>query len=576
MPSSDALAPAECSRLIMQLADRRRLIAFGLREIGRRFYRRSAGLRLALTPFSNSVPDRLIVAPTDLRAIDPFVAEEIGYGRFPLAGTSLDTEGQSPFAIDPPSRAFAERLHSFAWLRHIRAERTDQACAHARLIVASWMTLHGRGARGVAWQPNVVAERVIAWLSHSTVVLQGAEAGFYRRFMKSLSYQVRYLRRIVRGLPMDETRLRVRIALAMASISMPTRNAYIRREGHRLDRELERQILADGGHVSRNPRANMDLLLDLLPLRQTYINLGHDLPPKLISTVDRMYPALRFFRHQDGDLALFNGATSTPASELMSVLHYDETAGRPFKSLPHMNYHRLSAGDATVIVDTGQPLSPELSQRTHAGCLSFEMSASRYRFIVNCGAPKFALREYRQLARSTAAHSTVTLNETSSSRVLRSPLCGSSILAGITGVDVERWDDAHGNDWLRAVHDGYLRPFGYYHEREIGVSSKGNKIKGHDRLFAPDGAKGRGEPVLATVRFHVHPTISLSRRDGETVLLVAPDGEAWYFSAPGLSVAVEEDIFFADASGFRASQQLVIEFSPPDVSEIRWMLRRED
>lgn len=562
--------------MIMQLADRRRLVAFGLRETGRRFYRRTAGLRLALTPFSNSVPDRLIVAPTDLHAIDTFVAEEIAYGRFPLAGTSLDAGRQSPFAIDPPSRMFAERLHSFAWLRHIRAERTEQACAHARSIVASWMTLHGGRVRGVAWRPNVVAERVIAWLSHSTVVLQGAEAGFYRRFMKSLAYQVRYLRRIVRGMPMEETRLRIRIALAMASISMPTRNAFIRREGSRLDRELERQILPDGGHVSRNPRANLDLLLDLLPLRQTYINLGHDVPPKLIPTIDRMYPALRFFRHQDGDLALFNGATSTPASELISVLRYDETAGKPFKSLPHMNYHRLSSGSATVIVDTGKPLTPELSQRTHAGCLAFEMSAGRHRFIVNCGAPKFAQRDFRQLARSTAAHSTVTLNETSSGRMLRSPLCGSSILTGISSVEAERWEDDRGNDWLRTVHDGYLREFGYYHEREIGLSSKGNKIKGHDRMFSPEGAKNHTKPIHATARFHIHPAINLSRIDTETIMLVALDGETWHFSAPGLAVNVEEDIFFADASGFRNSQQLVIEFSLPEVSDIRWMLKRAE
>jgi uncharacterized heparinase superfamily protein len=221
-------------------------------------------------------------------------------------------------------------------------------------VVADWIALYGRRPQGIAWEAHVAAERVIAWLSHSTVVLQGAEAGFYRRFMKSLAYQVRYLRKIAGCTPEGDTRLRLRIALAMASISMPTRAAYIRREGRRLDRELERQILADGGHVSRNPRAVLDLLIDLLPLRQTYINLGHDLPQKLIPTIDRMYPALRFFRHQDGDLALFNGASSTPASELMSVLRYDETAGKPFKALPHMNYHRLSADGTTLIVDTGR------------------------------------------------------------------------------------------------------------------------------------------------------------------------------------------------------------------------------
>jgi uncharacterized heparinase superfamily protein len=557
----------------MKLADRRRLLSSGLREIWRRLGRRSAPLRLAATPFALQVPDRLIVAPTDLRSLDPFVAEEILEGRFPLAGRTLETFGQSPFSVELPSRPFAERLHSFAWLRHIRANKTEAACSHAREIVSDWIVMYGRRRRGVAWEPNVVAERVIAWLSHSTVVLQGAEAGFYRRFMKSLAYQVRYLRKITRYTPPGETRLRQRIALAMASISMPTRAAYIRREGNRLDRELEQQILADGGHISRNPRAMLDLLLDLLPLRQTYINLGHTLPQKLIPTIDRMYPALRFFRHQDGDLALFNGASATPASELMSVLRYDESAGKPFKALPHMNYHRLTAEGTTLIVDTGHPLSSDLSCSAHAGSLSFEMSSGRHRFIVNCGAPKSASRSYRTISRSTAAHSTVVLEETSSSRIARSRLAGAILLPGVSNVDVERWDDAHGNDWLRAIHNGYVHEHGYFHEREIGLGLKGNKIKGHDRFFVPEGAAA-GAAVSAVARFHIHPAITLKRRDEESVAMRAPDGEIWIFAAPGLQVLIDEDIFFADASGTRPSQQLVIEFSPPETSEIRWMLRR--
>ncbi|WP_085421584.1 heparinase II/III family protein [Xaviernesmea oryzae] len=558
----------------MRLADRRRLFSFGIREIWRRLCRRSAGLRLAVTSSALQVPERLIVAPTDLRALDPFVAEEILEGRFPLAGRILETYGESPFSVELPSRAFAERLHSFAWLRHIRTNKTEAACAHARQIVADWIALHGRRPKGMAWEPNVAAERVVAWLSHSTVVLQGAEAGFYRRFMRSLAYQVRYLRKIAGCTPEGETRLKLRIALAMASISMPTRAAYIRREGMRLDRELERQIMADGGHVSRNPRTVLDLLIDLLPLRQTYINLGHDLPPKLIPTIDRMYPALRFFRHQDGDLALFNGASATPASELLSVLRYDETAGKPFKALPHMNYHRLSAEGTTLIVDTGRPLSPALSRGAHAGCLSFEMSSGRHRFIVNCGAPKYAGKNYRQIARSTAAHSTVTLNETSSSRFARSRFTGPLMLGGVSDVQVERWDDVHGNDWLRASHDGYLTELGYFHEREIGLNRSGDKIKGHDRLFRPEGEEANDDPVAAVARFHIHPAIMLSRRDEESVTMRAADGESWIFAAPGLDLLIDEDIFFADVSGVRPSQQLVIEFSPPETLEIRWMLRR--
>ncbi|MDE1160223.1 MAG: heparinase II/III family protein [Neorhizobium sp.] len=560
----------------MGFADRRRLAAFGLREIGRRLCRRSAGLRLAVTASALRVPDRLIVAPTDLRALDPFIAEEIFDGRFPLAGHVLETVGESPFLIELPSRAFAERLHSFSWLRHVRTIKSAASCAHARQLVSDWIAVHGRRPKGVAWEAHVAAERVIAWLSHSTIILQGAEAGFYRRFMKSLAYQVRYLRKIVGCTAVGEGRLKLCIALAMASISMPTRTGYIRREGQRLDREMERQILSDGGHVSRNPRAVLDALLDLLPLRQTYINLGHDLPSKLILTIDRMYPALRFFRHQDGDLALFNGATATPASELLAVLRYDETAGKPFKALPHMNYHRLSSEGTTIIVDTGLPLSDALSRNAHAGCLSFEMSAGRHRFIVNCGAPKFASKASRNIVRATAAHSTVTLADTSSSRIVKAKLAGPMLIGGVSDVSVGRSDDQHGNDWLKASHDGYAQEFGYLHEREIGLSAKGDKIKGHDRLYLPEGEAARDEILTAAARFHIHPAVSLSRRDRESVVMRAPDGESWIFSAPGLEVLIDEDMFFADVSGVRPSQQLVIEFTLPETTDIRWMLRRVD
>src|SRR3546814_676309 len=170
-----------------------------------------------------------------------------------------------------------------------------------------------------------------------------------------------------------------------------------------------------------------------------------------------------------------------------------------------------------------------------------------------------------RLARTTAPYSTLTLNETSSSRLLRSAFCRSSILAGISNIDVERWEDAHGNDWLRASHDGYLREFGYCHEREIGLSSRGDKIKGHDRFFAPDDVRPRKGILPAIARFHVHPAITLSAPDAESVLMTASDGETWQFSAPGIGVQIEEDIFFADASGLRRSQQIVIEFSLPDV-----------
>jgi len=536
--------------------------------------RRAALLRLRAFRHTIQAPERLIVAPTDLRAIDSHVADEIMNGRFPLAGRMLETNGKSPFAFTLPSRAFANRLHGFGWLRHMRAYKSDRASLIARSIVDSWLSLHSGRIEGVAWEIDVTAQRVIAWLSHSPVVLHNADRGFYRRFMRSLAFQVRYLRRMAPYAPAGEVLFRLRIALAMASISMPMRAGALRKAALALDNEFDLQILPDGGHISRNPRAGLELLLDLLPLRQTYVNLGHDLPQKLISGIDRMYPALRFFRHQDGDLALFNGATSTLANELMSVLRYDETAGQPFKAMPHSRYQRLAAGKTVVIADTGTPPIGPLSRTAHAGCLSFEMSSGRHRFIVNSGSPKFAGKRYVQMARTTATHSTVTLNDTSSSHFSPSEFLGHVMTDMVDTVTVERAETEDGRDGLKMVHDGYLRDFGVLHERELSMNSAGAIIAGRDRLILP-GEKVSDEPLKAAVRFHIHPSINLKQNDRESILLTAPDGESWLFSSPGNEVLISEDIFFADASGICGSDQIEIDFDFAEKPEIRWFLSRK-
>ncbi|NLS05857.1 heparinase [Rhizobium sp. P32RR-XVIII] len=552
----------------------RRFSTLYVREAWRRFSRRRVLLRLRFFRRTIKVPERLIVAPTDLRAIDSHIADEIMNGRFPLAGRLLETNGKSPFGFTLPSRAFASRLHGFGWLRHMRAYKNDRASAVARAIVDGWLSLHAGRMEGIAWEIDVTSQRVIAWLSHSPVVLQNADRGFYRRFTKSLAFQVRYLQRMAPFAPAGEGLFRLRIALAMASIAMPARQSVMRKAALALDNEFDSQILPDGGHISRNPRVGLELLLDLLPLRQTYVNLGHDLPQKLIAGIDRMYPALRFFRHQNGDLALFNGATATLANELMSVLRYDETAGQPFKAMPHSRYQRLAAGNTVLIADTGPPAAGTLSRTAHAGCLSFEMSSGRHRFIVNSGSPKFAGRRYVQMARTTAAHSTVTLNDTSSSRFSPSEYLGHIIIDAVKTVSVERAETEDGRDVIKVSHDGYLKNFGVLHERELTLNAAGSIVTGRDRLVR-QGERLSNAPLRAAARFHVHPAINVRQSDRESALLTAPDGESWLFSSPGNEVLISEDVFFADASGICGSDQIEIDFVFAEKPEIRWFLSRK-
>ncbi|MGO4834054.1 heparinase, partial [Rhizobiaceae sp. 2RAB30] len=205
-----------------------RLWGLVARELWRRTRRRLRAGPVYRWRFTGRTPERVLIAPPDLRLADPQIAIEIYYGRFPLSGHLVETGGQSPFQIEVANRGWQKSLHGFRWLRHMRAAGTELASANARALVSDWIAIHGGRIAGVAWDPAVTARRIIAWLQHSSVVLQGAEFPFYRAFLKSLAIQIRYLRSMAPEMPEGSERLRARIALAFANLSLPAPASALR------------------------------------------------------------------------------------------------------------------------------------------------------------------------------------------------------------------------------------------------------------------------------------------------------------------------------------------------------------
>lgn len=568
----------ENERVAVALSETPHLWGLAVAQAWRRFSRRLRMGPLYRWRFTGFTPERILIAPPDLRVADPQLAQEFYHGRFALAGRLVETGGLSPFAVEPPTPEWEAALHSFSWLRHLKSANSELATANARALLDDWMRLYGRRIGGLAWSPEVTAQRIIAWLQHSNLILSGAELPAYRKFMRSLAMQVRYLRTVASAMDDGEERLRARIALAFAALALPVSPPTARAARRNLEYELKRQILPDGGHVSRNPLTILELLADLLPLRQTYAN-GTESPPKaLIEAVERMLPALRFFRHQDGSLALFNGVGPTMSERIISVLRHDETAGSPLTHAPYSGYERLSMGSTTIISDTGLPPPVTSSRDAHAGCLAFEMSSGRQRYIVNSGVDRFGPPEFRPLGRSTAAHSTATINDTSSCRFSLnaglSNMIGTPIIAGPTKVQRDRVEDM-GRQGFVASHDGYVRLFGIFHERRVVLSHNGSVIQGADRFYRGDAKalKANGRDNI-TVRFHIHPSVDISFDENGLINLSAPHDDTWAFSCFEVAPQLEDSIFFAGFRGPVTSKQIVLSFPASDLPEVNWQFSR--
>jgi uncharacterized heparinase superfamily protein len=226
-------------------------------------------------------------------------------------------------------------------------------------------------------------------------------------------------------------------------------------------------------------------------------------------------------------------------------------------------------------MDAGRPPPMAVSQEAHAGCLSFELSAKQNRIVVNCGLPVAGREGWRQVARTTAAHSTVTLNDTSSCRFIeygpiRRMLFGTPMIAGPRAVAVAREEQEDGIV-LRASHDGYADIFNIIHQRVLVLSADGRRLDGED-LFTP----ARDAPVPAdrdqfAVRFHLHPSVKANRlSDGHSAMLAMPNKEVWTFSAYEDRVDIEESVYLAGPDGPRRTVQLVIYGRARNVMRVQW------
>ena len=235
---------------------------------------------------------------------------------------------------------------------------------------------------------------------------------------------------------------------------------------------------------------------------------------ELTDAIDRIMPMLRFFRGGDGTMARFNGAGPTPTDALATVLAYDDIEGSPVRTAANSGYVRLECGTTLIICDLGPPPITSLTTKAHAGFLSFEMSSGDAPMIINCGAPSADHEEWRLYARTTPAHSTLSLEEDSLAEFNgmangAQPPADATLSGPINPQGA--FSDQGDNLRIKGSHDGYMGRYGVAHSRQILVQPSGNLISSEDKLTAPRGLQ---EPRRADRRRLRHPLSPAPEREG--------------------------------------------------------------
>jgi uncharacterized heparinase superfamily protein len=532
----------------------------------------SSAYRLTL---SGRTPDKLLLQPADMLPGDAGRGSALLENRYAFAGQEVTAPngprpggGQDgpPWRHTGASEYWFRELQSFDWLRDLQALATQVSRARARKLVLHWLDVH-TAIDPRPWSPDLLGRRVAAWLSHAEFLLKDSDSSFSKRFFQGVALQARHLSRTARTCEDGSERFLAIKGLLYSGLSLPDGERRTHQALKLLAAELTRQILPDGGHFERSPSAHLSVLRHLIDIRGSLISAGQPSPEALNNAIDRMAPILRAFRHGDGALALFNDSVETEPWLIDLVLAQCGTKGRALDNAPHAGFRRVQAGRSLLIADFGAPA--KFGRRVHAGTLSFELSAGKERLIVNCGAWRGDDDAWRKALRATAAHSTLTVNDTNSCELFDD----GSIGTGPTRIESQR-EDQEGATWLEASHDGYREPFGLNHQRRLYVAPDGNNLRGEDILTRAN-ANNRGGRSF-TIRFHLHPDVQASLvQDGGSVLLRPPSGSGWQIRASGGTIGLNESVYASDGLNRRRSEQVIIT-GPVEAEEtvVKWALLR--
>ncbi len=522
---------------------------------------------------TGKLPMKLLAAPTNPLPGDEARGTAIRIGKFMFQGMeqSIDSIDYEKLALPP---AFVEYIHRFDWLRDLAAAvNRGEGAPLASVIAEKWLAANGDRPRIPAWRIDNSAWRFLNMASAAPYLLSSSDLIYRSKILTHFARTARHL---------DQSAIRATkpfdkvcgwTGVVAASLLLPEGKARRAMGEHSLELALAELVFPDGGVLSRAPQQLMELIALLSMLRQCYIARQELVPDFLADTLGRNIPALLGLTHSDGGLGAWQGCGHIGPEKIEALVEASGVRARPLRQALDWGYQRVSAGQSVLLVDAGPPPHAKQALVGCASTLAFEFSFGKQRIIINCGGAGLAGASIPSALarglRTTAAHSTLCLDDSNSTALLAKGQLG----AGVVDVELERRDIERATR-IEANHDGYARAYGFVHNRVLVLRSDGMELRGEDTLLPHGKYKGR-EEIAAHLRFHLGPDIELLlAEDKRSAMMRMEDGSSWTFLTALGTIEVDESLWVDENGRPHPTRQLVIGVNAPKGGiTIGWALK---
>ena len=450
---------------------------------------------------------------------------------FTFLNQTLPWEQCSDWEPAHVSRLWRYNLHYFDYLNAPAVSERFKA-----ELIDSWI-LRNPQLTTPAWEPYTVSLRIINWCKHFSRLESSAIPEFW---LRSLHEQALWLRRHMEHHILANHYFENLRALAFSGsfLSSDESARWRRYAGRELVNQLEEQFLDDGGHYERSPQYHCAVLsgcLDILNIcNQDPSLFGARVAELLQGRIRNGLCFLNQIANPSGEIPLLGDSAFGAAPNLRALSEYARELGLVFSDKQESLFRLPQSGISGyrhvtdwLVFDCGDIGPSYQPGHTHSDCLSFMLDVAGSPLIVDTGVSEYEPGEIRDWVRSTAAHNTVTIDNTNQSQLWGEFRVGKRAQVLSSGCTTSPTQVS----FFGSFKGFYELPGSIEHSRRINV--KLNSDQFIDQLEILDqisGSDTRDAIRDIASRVYLHPDVRAEALSRNEILLVHPSGEQWVFS----------------------------------------------
>ena len=454
-----------------------------------------------------------------------------------------------------------KNLNSFFWLFSLDLKSSKKDTQN---IILQWIEKNYL-YNSKSWETDIVAKRIIAWLSNSRLTYEDSDDDYKEKFNDIIKKQINHLINEIKASEWVDDKMIGCSAIILTGLSYQDKHGYLDIGLNLLKKLIKISFDNDGFPKSRNIRQLNFYLKYFVLIREWFKESQSEIPEFINENIYYLGQAYAFTSQNNKYNLLFNGNHENNNIELDSYL---KRFGYNFKNQNNElgGYAILNNKKICLVMDIGPTPDKKFSSNYQAGSLSFEIISNGRKLICNSGYFQNFRHKLNKISKSSATHSTLTLDDRSSCKFTKKSKVFESLKIIKKNVIFEK------NYWkINPAHDGYFKQYGVIHDREIEFYPEQMKFIGNDKIISKNDIQN----LKFEIRFHLEPNVKVMKTlDGKSILIDL-DGEGWKFNSNHNTISIENGLYFGKKNSFIDNKNIFISgMTNSDNQTIKWEITK--